>query len=486
VEVAEHPFVYLQEKELLSGDELYGYGYSSDRPEGDSIQPIYEGPFGSQDQYLKFKLTRVEKGMSGSPLLSRRFGAVCGIVKSSRDVDWDLGGRAVSAKSILDSFPEIRDWHREQNSPNQQWMKLRDTYIVKPAKAEQVFNVLVGSDVPGLANERQAIAKKLSCTPIPDQKINVLPSQPTSAGEVHDAIKKCDVYIGLLGEQYGRKLGDNISVTELEIVLARNRGKPILLYRKELEKPPEESQQALFDLIDSYKSGFVAHEISMFSAPDEWAERVLTDVENIIKTLPADQGNETIRSHPTSGRRGLIASLGRSPGAVTGLYHALKARGKDIDYVWAIYTKHHFVERAEQVVTEELKGKVDYERFQIDVEEFKTDRDVIKFKQAFVERLVKARLRGDELAIGVTGGRTVMGALLAQVAQLEAPENSFFCQLTVPDNIESRGQFPEFGNLDEHRDKEVRQQILNPTLLDDWYLIEIGFSRVYDNAYDDL
>ena len=136
-----------------------------------------------------------------------------------------------------------------------------------------------------------------------------------------------------------------------------------------------------------------------------------------------------VRALPSSGRRGLIASLGRSPGAVTGLCCALNDAEAEnpIHYVRTISTTEFQVRRARRAVEEELKRQgVEYEDVQIDVEEFRSEEDVRKFKQALSRLVVEAREAGDSLAVGIAGGRTVMGALLAMVSQMEAPADSFF------------------------------------------------------------
>lgn len=49
---------------------------------------------------MKLKQGQSRPGLSGAPLLNLRTGGVCGIVKSSRDRDSDLGGRAVPITCI--------------------------------------------------------------------------------------------------------------------------------------------------------------------------------------------------------------------------------------------------------------------------------------------------------------------------------------------------------------------------------------------------
>ncbi len=113
----EHPCVYLHESIQL-GDKLYGYGYSDEYPDGDSITVEYEGPTGGPEQLLKLKMGQVRPGLSGSPLLNLRTGGICGIIKKSRDVFTDLGGRAVPTSIVLSKLNLTKpqaEFHQEDN-----------------------------------------------------------------------------------------------------------------------------------------------------------------------------------------------------------------------------------------------------------------------------------------------------------------------------------------------------------------------------------
>ncbi len=190
---------------------------------------------------------------------------------------------------------------------------------------------------------------------------------------------------------------------------------------------------------------------------------------------------------PTVGpkKRDTKSASCRSPGAVTGLYYALKKQGIKIHYVQTISTADPEVQRSAQTVREELASQVDYEDIFIeDVVEFKNETHVIRFKRELVDLFLRARSNGDALAIGVTGGRTLMGALLTQVAQMEAPANSAFYQLSVPASLEEAGQYPNFANQTETEKKKL----LNPveSVPDGCHLLEISFSHFYDDVYEEL
>jgi hypothetical protein len=210
--------------------------------------------------------------------------------------------------------------------------------------------------------------------------------------------------------------------------------------------------------------------------------QVQKDIQALLSGQFSQMPQPKPRVKPTSGRRGLIASLGRSPGAVTGLYYALEQAGTPIDYVRTISTSEFEVKRAVRTVREELKeqGMLDHKDIPISAEEFAGENDVMEFKAAFSALLTEARINGDAVAIGISGGRTVMGALLTLVAQMEAPADSHFYQLSVPDAIEEDGRYPKFHN----QPRERKAEILRPTEFFPEYchLIEIPFSRFYTEA----
>jgi hypothetical protein len=118
VDVPDHPCVYFDEA-IGVGDRFYCYGYPDNKREGDSATVEYEGPSHYPD-LLKLKSGQLRPGFSGAPLLNKRTGAVCGIVKQTRDENTDLGGRAVPTSTILREFDQLtalqRDFHRTHRS----------------------------------------------------------------------------------------------------------------------------------------------------------------------------------------------------------------------------------------------------------------------------------------------------------------------------------------------------------------------------------
>ena len=336
------------------------------------------------------------------------------------------------------------------------------------------LRILVGGTGDLLA-EREAVRQAVLQIHEPTYpELEVVSSQAVTPREAHQMLMNCDVYIGLLGARYGQMVIDGKSITHFEIETAYELSKPVRLYRKLL--PDEELDDAQSKLI-----AWLASEnrfLASFNPLDE-IEDLSVQIQQHLREWLSGESAPKPRVRPNSGRRGLIAPLGRAPGAVTGLYHALKQSGVPIDYVRTISTSERQVTRAVKVVKEELtrQGMTDYQDAAIGAEEFAREQDVIEFKAAVSQQLAEARLRGDAVAISITGGRTVMGALLTLVSQMEAPAESVLYQFSVPDSIEEDGRMPSFDNQREER----KQQILRPKEFfpNQCHLIAVPFSRLY-------
>jgi hypothetical protein len=117
----------LLESGFADGDALYSWGYSSLAPAGESLSGICEGKRKYTEaldrRLIKFKGTQVLPGISGSPLLNRRTGAVCGIVKRTRGEASDMGGLAVRTQLLLELFPDVAIRNRIFHEVNQLWRK---------------------------------------------------------------------------------------------------------------------------------------------------------------------------------------------------------------------------------------------------------------------------------------------------------------------------------------------------------------------------
>jgi len=108
------------------GAELVGVGFSADPPGGmvavDSILVTTVGPAG--EVFIKIKGDRVPSGMSGSPLLDRVSGRVCGMLKASHDYRTSEGGWIVPADVIVGYIPEVAAANAGAHPPGELWRDL--------------------------------------------------------------------------------------------------------------------------------------------------------------------------------------------------------------------------------------------------------------------------------------------------------------------------------------------------------------------------
>jgi hypothetical protein len=142
--LSDHPCVYLHEEAHL-GDKFYSYGYTEEYKGGDSATFESEEWTGEGNLLLKLKAGQAQAGLSGAPVLNLRTGGVCGVMKRSRGVDSDLGGRAIPVSRVFEEFPELREQQRQFHQRDRGWydcltQEQREKLVmVTPAEGIEVF-----------------------------------------------------------------------------------------------------------------------------------------------------------------------------------------------------------------------------------------------------------------------------------------------------------------------------------------------------------
>lgn len=105
VEPADDHALVLLDTGLRARDELHTFGFPRGFPNGAPAALVAEG-WMETDRWLKVAHGQVRSGMSGSPVLNIRTGAVCGILRSS-DPGVALGGYAVSVRRLFKLSPML-------------------------------------------------------------------------------------------------------------------------------------------------------------------------------------------------------------------------------------------------------------------------------------------------------------------------------------------------------------------------------------------
>ncbi len=131
VEPTDHPCVLLHEAYTL-GDEMLAFGYPIGSTIGDPVTLVSEAwqrdrGASPEQPPLKLKRGQVQPGLSGAPLLNRRTGGVCGVVRLTRDRASDLGGRALPTALVLAQYDFLIGSQKAFHSRDRTWISLRGT-----------------------------------------------------------------------------------------------------------------------------------------------------------------------------------------------------------------------------------------------------------------------------------------------------------------------------------------------------------------------
>jgi hypothetical protein len=119
----DHPCVLLASG-LQARDPLHSFGFPENHPEGVPTTLDAEG-FTGNGKLVKFKEGQVRGGMSGSPVLNVRTGAVCAMVKRSIDPGRDAGGYGVRVETLLQLEPKLfQTENKRYHDVNKQWLAL--------------------------------------------------------------------------------------------------------------------------------------------------------------------------------------------------------------------------------------------------------------------------------------------------------------------------------------------------------------------------
>ncbi|MEM9219288.1 MAG: FxSxx-COOH system tetratricopeptide repeat protein [Cyanobacteria bacterium P01_F01_bin.150] len=132
-----HPCVWL-DGAFTVDDALYLYGFPTDFPDGvERAGGQCDG--GGQDQrgaLIAFRNMQIQPGHSGTALLNRETGAVCGVVNQTRGENTDYGGTAVPVAEILQQFPEVAVQNQEFHRQDSRWDRAAEQR--KPERTQQL------------------------------------------------------------------------------------------------------------------------------------------------------------------------------------------------------------------------------------------------------------------------------------------------------------------------------------------------------------
>ena len=120
-----HPCVLLMPG-LSTGDTLHAFGYTAKHPEGVPVRLTNEGMTGNEKLY-KLAGGQVQPGMSGAPVVNATTGAVCGILKRTRDELQPLGGYAIPVTTLAALSDAVASQNRTYNVGHPEWVEHLET-----------------------------------------------------------------------------------------------------------------------------------------------------------------------------------------------------------------------------------------------------------------------------------------------------------------------------------------------------------------------
>jgi hypothetical protein len=175
----------------------------------------------------------------------------------------------------------------------------------------------------------------------------------------------------------------------------------------------------------------------------------------------------------------LISPLGRSPGAVSGVYFALAERGRAVRKVVTVGTSHPAVLNAAEgylCPIFELQG-VDYDAIHLPEAELRNERRSVMPYASMVGLAIENAVKekgGGQVHVAITGGRSGMGALATLAAQLYGADK--LRHLWVPAEIEQNGTVDQLDGLVSPA-RMCESPLLNPTQWgpDAWDLVDLPF-----------
>ncbi len=166
----------------------------------------------------------------------------------------------------------------------------------------------------------------------------------------------------------------------------------------------------------------------------------------------------------------LIATLGRSPGTVTGLYNALveqreadpSFRIKRIERIFLLMTEDEGVKRAADIIEEALDERFGRKAPRVEQCMFEYEDVSAEQIQAFKQQVLEImhELTADEwrLVVGVTGGLVSMGVTLAASAYTYGVDAMYYFRVT--DELTRSGSVYKLDSGE--IDPKIRQDVLFP------------------------
>jgi hypothetical protein len=156
------------------------------------------------------------------------------------------------------------------------------------------LKIFISSTMTDLQAERQAVEQAIAELRLEAVRAETLGSQPMPSRQASlEMARQCDIYLGIYGARYGWvPPGDQVSVTEMELQEAREQGKDILVYVKDVPER-EEAQVDFVRQVEDFDEGFFRR--PYFTTPEQLAEWVKEDIAALVSRRYRE-GEETVEA----------------------------------------------------------------------------------------------------------------------------------------------------------------------------------------------
>lgn len=154
--------------------------------------------------------------------------------------------------------------------------------------------VFVSSKISGYEAYREAAKKAVELMGMSVAMAETFGARPYSSETacIHE-VEQSDVYLLVMGKDYGYETEDGISVTQAEFRAAKKANRPILAFIQSIDM--DKKQAAFLQEVEDFQEGFFR---ARFSSPEELKDSVITAVrslETMSQAVPEEELNDKIK-----------------------------------------------------------------------------------------------------------------------------------------------------------------------------------------------
>jgi Domain of unknown function (DUF4062) len=157
--------------------------------------------------------------------------------------------------------------------------------------------VFISSTASDVGEERRAALESIARLGLQPVNLEHSESSPDASERAFvEGVRISDVYLGILGERYGRATSSGQSATEIEFWEARRLGKPTVLFVREGRKEP--AQEAFLSRVGVGRAGDRPL-LDTFRTTEELSDKIVARLDEVFQSPPVSPIPGSSRSaHP--------------------------------------------------------------------------------------------------------------------------------------------------------------------------------------------